>query len=142
VLAAVVLAVTVPGLPTAFAAEDGTVVRVQNGTVRCAIVDADASHDRSQVVCGRADGAPFGSSPTSTGKYPQKLSLVVMLETGEKYWQAGTVPGAPDADVVLGTGQARHEDGWTITEEGQHTRIRNDASGRVMIVTDVGAYQV
>jgi hypothetical protein len=130
------------GMPAASAAIDGPVVRVQDGAVRCMISDADASHVRSQVVCGHADGTPFGASPMSTGKFPEKLSLTVVLDTGERYWQAGTIPGDPGADVVLGAGQTHHAGGWSITAQQQRTVVRNDVTGRGMIVNDVGVYQV
>jgi hypothetical protein len=129
-------------VPSASAAADGPVVRVQNGTVRCQISDADPSHDRSQVTCGRADGTPFGSSPMSTEKYPRKLNLAVVLETGERYWQAGVIPGSAADDVVLGLGQTHHAGGWTITSQGARTVIKNDASGRTLILNDVGVYQI
>lgn len=129
------------GTPVA-AAADGPVVRVQNGSVRCVIADADATRNRSEVVCGRADGAPFGSSPMSVEKVPHKLNLAVVLETGERYWQAGSIPGAAADDLVLGVGQTHHAGGWTITSQGARTVIKNDVSGRTLILNDVGVYQV
>ena len=79
-------------------------------------------------------GAPFGSSPMSVEKVPHKLNLAVVLETGERYWQAGSIPGAAADDLVLGVGQTHHAGGWTITSQGARTVIKNDVSGRTLIL--------
>ncbi|MGE2833698.1 hypothetical protein [Mycobacterium sp. SMC-4] len=121
--------------PLAAAADGDQVVRVQDGKVRCLLSAHYLDRDYGAIVCERTDGQPFGGSPMSTGKFPEPLKLAFMSDTGAQYWIAGTVPGDPADDVVVGVGQSYQANGWTVMPEELRTLIRNDRFGGVLNVS-------
>jgi len=130
-----------PVAPQATAADGDQVIRLQDGQLRC-LVSADyKGRGYAMTVCGRSDGRRFAASPMSTGKYPDRLNLVVIRGTGETWWEAGAVPGAVAGDVVLSFGQTHVANGWTITTADHRTVIKNDDSGHGLIVNAVDVRQ-
>ncbi|UXA17290.1 hypothetical protein [Mycobacterium sp. SMC-4] len=121
--------------PPVAAAEGDQVVSLQNGQVRCLLSANYLDRGYGAVVCGLPDGRPFGDSPMSTGKYPQWLNLAIAHDQGQQYFIAGTIPGAPADDVVVGPGQTYQANGWTVMPEELRTLIRNDRYGRVLNVS-------
>lgn len=126
-----------PFAPQASAADSDQIVRIQDGKMRCLLSADYEGRGRAMAVCGLSDGAPFGSSPMTTGKYPQPLNLVFAQGTGETYWNLGTLPASEASDVVLGAGQTYSVNGWTITEGENQAVIRNDLVGHGIIVDPV-----
>jgi hypothetical protein len=119
-------------------ADDGSIVLLQNGKVRCAL-SAD-NRDRGGgpiTVCELTNGQPWGMSPWETSKYNQRLNLAIVRATGELYWDRGTVTGSDAAGGLSVTeGQSYNIDGWTVEYDGFRTRITNDATRHGVLVTE------
>ncbi|MCV7154361.1 hypothetical protein [Mycolicibacterium pyrenivorans] len=135
--AAVLLLGACPFAPQAAAADGDQVVRVQNGEVRCLLTANYMGRGYAMAICGRSDGGHFGESPMSTGKFSERLNLVVSRGAGESWWGAGQIPGPAEADVVLGVGQTYRVNGWTVRTEELRTEIKNDDSGHGLHVNAV-----
>lgn len=136
--AAVLLLGACPFAPQAAAADGDQVVRVQNGEVRCLLTANYKDRGYPMAICGRSDGGHFGESPMSTGKFPERLNLVVIRGAGETWWGgAGQIPGPAEGDVVLGVGQTYTVNGWTVRTEELRTEIKNDDSGHGLHVNAV-----
>ncbi|AFM19065.1 hypothetical protein Mycch_4355 [Mycolicibacterium chubuense NBB4] len=135
--AAALVAAACPFAAEAHAAGADQVVQVQGGTVRCLLSADYQGRGRARAICGHSDGSPFGSSPMSTEKYPEKLNLVVVQEGGEQWWEAGTIPGAPEQDVVVPVGQTYSANGWTVTDQELRAVVENDLSKHGLIVNFV-----
>jgi hypothetical protein len=134
--------VALPLAPPA-AADDGQVVMIQGGTVRCA-VSAD-NVDRGggpMLVCQRSDGQPWGMSPWETSKYNQVLNLAIVRGTGEFYWDRGTITASDAAGgLTLNDGQTQNLNGWTIRSEGFRTLFTYDATRHGANVTQAQVRQ-
>lgn len=128
--ASLVLAAS-PLAPVASAAGGDQTIRVQNGQIRCLLSADWKGQGRSATVCGRADGGPFGVSPAP-------LNLVVVLGSGQLWFEAGTLPD-PAGDVVLGVGQTSTVNGWNIKSEELQTLIWNDDGGHGLRINPVDA---
>jgi hypothetical protein len=139
---ALIALVALPLAPPA-SADDGQVVVIQGGTVRCA-VSAD-NVDRGggpMLVCERSDGQPYGMSPWETSKYNQRLNLAVIRGTGEFYWARGNITGSDAAgDLTVNDGQTQKLDGWTIHSDGFRTLFTNDATKHGANVTQAQVRQ-
>ncbi|MEO3757118.1 hypothetical protein ABGB19_02350 [Mycobacterium sp. B14F4] len=135
--AALMLLLAVLFAPPA-AADDGRVLILQGGTVRCAL-SAD-NVDRGggpMAVCERANGQAWGMSPWETSKYNQRLNLAIVRGTGEMYWERGTISASNAAGgLAVTAGQPYQADGWTATYDGFRTRITNDATRHGIFVTE------
>lgn len=130
-----------PVTPQATAADPDQVVLVHGGQLRCLLSANYQNRGRAAAVCGRTDGRGFGSSPMSTGKNPVRLNLVVLRGTGEMWWEAGTIPGAPADDVVVSPGQPYAVNGWTVTTSDIRTVVKDDATGHGVILNLADARQ-
>lgn len=118
-------------LATAAAADGDQTLRLQNGQIRCLLSADWKGEGVPATVCGRADGGPFGVSPAP-------LNLVVVLGSGETWFEEGTLPD-PAGDVVLGVGQTYAANGWNIKSEKLQTLIWNDNGGHGLRVNPVDA---
>ncbi|BBX20349.1 hypothetical protein CRI77_03710 [Mycolicibacterium duvalii] len=112
--------------PPVVAAAGDQVVRVQDGQVRCLLSSNFRDRGYGALVCGLTNGEAFAGAPMSTGKYPVRLNLAIMVDQGQQYWIAGDIPGAPADDVVLGVGETYQANGWTVMPQELRTLIRND----------------
>lgn len=130
-----------PFAPHAIAADGDQVIRLQDGQLRCLLSADYKGRGYAMTVCGRSDGHGFAASPMSTGKYPERLNLVVIRGTGETWWEAGTVPGLLAGDVVLGFGQTHVANGWSVTTKDHRTVITNDDSGHGLVVNALDVRQ-
>ena len=139
--AAVLVLGACPVAPQAAAAEGDQVIRVQDGQLRCLLSADYKGRGYQMAVCGRSDGRGFAASPMSTGKYPERLNLIVARGTGESWWEAGAVPGSASGDVVLGPGQTFAANGWTVTTEDLRIVIKNDTSGHGLQVNALDVRQ-
>ncbi len=125
--------VAFPLAPSA-AADNGQVLLVDNGQVRCQVSADDVARGGGpMVVCQRTDGLPFAQSSWSAEKYSERLPVAVKLGSGEFYWAKGSVPDAAGA-TVLNTGQSLRIDGWTIEAQRLRTRFSYDGSGHGIYV--------
>lgn len=139
--AATLLLGACPFAPQAAAADGDQIIRVQNGEVRCVLSADYKGRGYAMAICGRSDGRYFGQSPMSTGKFPERLNLVVIRGSGETWWGAGQIPGPAETDVVLGVGQTYKVNGWTVRTEELRTEIKNDDSGHGLHVNAVDVRQ-
>lgn len=136
---ALIAVVASPLAPTALA-DDGQVVMVQSGKVRCA-VSAD-NMDRGggpMVVCELSNGQPWGMSPWETSKYNARLNLAIVRATGEHYWDRGSITGSDAAaagGLSVNDGQTYNLHGWTIYSDGFRTRFTSDATRHGILVTE------
>jgi len=130
-----------PFAPQAAAADSDQVIRLQDGQLRCLLSADYKGRGYAMTVCGRSDGRGFAASPMSTGKYPERLNLVVIRGTGEMWWEAGTIPGSVAGDVGLSFGQTYVANGWTITTMDHRTVIKNDDSGHGLIANELDVRQ-
>ena len=69
---------------------------------------------------------------------PAPLNLVVVLGSGELWFEAGTLPD-PAGDVAVGVGQTYAANGWNIKSEKLQTLIWNDDGGHGLRVNPVDA---
>ena len=122
-------------VPSAAAAEGDQLVTVQGGRLQCLLSANFGARGQPMAICGMSDGAPFGASPNSIGT-STPLNLAVMTGTGESYWAAGTLPAA-SGPVSLGVGQTYETNGWTITDEADRARVKNDQSGHGLLLNAV-----
>lgn len=129
--------VALPLAPTA-AADDGSVITLQDGKVRCGISGDNVERGGGpMVVCALANGQPWGMSPWETSKYHQVLNLAIVRGPGEFYWDRGTLTPSPAAGgLSVAEGQTYNIDGWTITGEGFRTRITNDFSKHGILINE------
>ena len=140
--AALLVLGAVPFAPQAAATGGDQFVRVQDGKIRCQLSADYQGGGRAVAICGMTDGGPYGSSPMSTGKFPVKLNLAFVRSTGEAFYEAGTLPGAPAGDAVVGTGQTYSANGWTVTNEPTRALIINDVTHHGIVVNVDDWHQV
>ena len=119
-------------------ADDGRVVTLQSGKVRCGISADNVDRGGGPVVvCERTDGQAWGMAPWETSKYNERLNLAIVHGTGELYWDHGNLTSSGAAGGLSVTdGQTYTIDGWTVTGEGFRTRITNDATGHGILINE------
>ena len=143
VIAAAGAIVALVALAPPAAADDGRVLMLQGGAVRCALSGDNVDRGGGpMVVCELTNGQPWGMSPWETSKYNQRLNLAIVRGTGELYWDRGTINASDAAGGLSVTeGQPYQADGWTVTYDGFRTRITNDATRHGLLVTQADVRQ-
>jgi hypothetical protein len=132
--AALIGIVAYPVAATA-AADEGQLVSVMSGSLRCLVSADDVSRGGGpMVVCQRSDGQAMGRSPFAASKFNEQLPLVVMRGTGEFHWAKDTIALPPGQGIDIGSGQTYQLNGWTIQPDPQRTRFTYDATGHGMLI--------
>src|ERR1700754_3417363 len=89
---ALVALVAYPLAAPASAADEGQMVSIQSGSVRCLVSADDVSRRGGPMVgCARSDGQAMGRAPFATSKFNEVLPLVVMRGAGQFNWDKGTI---------------------------------------------------
>ena len=138
--AALVALVAVPLAAPAAAADEGQMVSIQSGSVRCLVSADDVSRGGGpMVVCERSDGQAMGRAPFATSKFNEQLPLVVMRGTGQFNWDKGAIALPGGQGIAVDSGQTYQVNGWTIQPDPQRTRFTYDATGHGMLINAVDA---